>query len=351
MVNRKNGVEAQCAASGRIEILLFSAVFFSMKPRPIHSVAPRQPPATEINEETVQKTMKFGSINDYTLSRQLGHGKYSNVFKGYRNDGEPCVVKVLKPVRKEKIRREISILRDIVDAPHVSKLLDIVYDRESCSFALILNWSENTPAKELLHLTMDKLAHYVKCVLEALEFAHAHGIMHRDVKPDNIMYNVATGEVKLIDWGLAEYYEPERRYPVRVATRNYKGPELLLEYEKYGPSLDMWSLGCTFASLLFGRLPFFKGSNADDQIVKMSKILGGDEIIAYVNKYQIKVRHDVMVDLKKNKKRSWDRWLAAKKKDVDADAIDLLKKMLVVDPWERITPAEALKHRFFEVWK
>jgi len=63
--------------------------------------------------------------------------------------------------------------------------------------------------------------------------------------------------LKLIDWGLAEFYFPGKEYNVRVASRYFKGPELLLDYQYYNYSLDMWSLGATFASMIFKKEPFF----------------------------------------------------------------------------------------------
>lgn len=71
-------------------------------------------------------------------------------------------------------------------------------------------------------------------------------------------------ELRLIDWGLAEFYFPNRDLNVRVASRYYKGPELLVDYQKYDYSLDIWSVGCMFASLIFQIDTFFKGiSNYD----------------------------------------------------------------------------------------
>ncbi len=74
--------------------------------------------------------------------------------------------------------------------------------------------------------------------------------MHRDVKPQNIVVNHKMRQLRLIDWGLAEIYVPGTQYNVRVASRYFKGPELLIEYHYYHYSLDMWSFGCVFASLV-----------------------------------------------------------------------------------------------------
>lgn len=73
--------------------------------------------------------------------------------------------------------------------------------------------------------------------------------MHRDVKPHNVMIDHQQRKLRLIDWGLAEFYHPHKEYNVRVASRYFKGPELLVDLQDYDYSLDMWSLGCMFAGM------------------------------------------------------------------------------------------------------
>ena len=76
--------------------------------------------------------------------------------------------------------------------------------------------------------------------------------MHRDVKPHNVMIDHGQRKLRLIDWGLAEFYHPNKEYNVRVASRYFKGPELLVDLQDYDYSLDMWSLGCMFAGMVGG---------------------------------------------------------------------------------------------------
>ena len=74
------------------------------------------------------------------------------------------------------------------------------------------------------------IRYYIFEVLKALDFCHSKGIMHRDVKPHNIMIDHANRKLRLIDWGLAEFYHPGQEYNVRVASRYFKGPELLIDF-------------------------------------------------------------------------------------------------------------------------
>ena len=93
--------------------------------------------------------------------------------------------------------------------------------------------------------------------IKALDFAHCQGIMHRDVKLKNLIIESDTNNVRLIDWGLAEFFYPNFEYSLRVGTKPYKAPELLLGYNKYDYSLDLWSLGCIFASAVNNICYFF----------------------------------------------------------------------------------------------
>ena len=85
--------------------------------------------------------------------------------------------------------------------------------------------------------------------------------MHRDVKPHNVMIDHEKRQLRLIDWGLAEFYHPGTEYNVRVASRYFKGPELLVDFQEYDYSLDMWSLGCMFASMV----GFWRFWNAEEE--------------------------------------------------------------------------------------
>lgn len=147
---------------------------------------------------------------------------------------------------------------------------------------------------------------YLYELLKALDYSHSMGIMHRDVKPHNVMIDHENRKVctflyvssnfilfktqlRLIDWGLAEFYHPGQEYNVRVASRYFKGPELLVDYQMYDYSLDMWSLGCMLASMIFRKEPFFHGHDNYDQLVRIAKVLGTEELFEYLNKYQIEL--------------------------------------------------------------
>ena len=171
--------------------------------------------------------------------------------------------------------------------------MDLIKEPKSKLPCFIYEYMPHTETKILMPaMTLDDVRMYVFQVLEALKFSHSHGIMHRDVKPLNIVINSETKTLKLIDWGLAEFYHPEKEYNVRVASRYYKGPELLVDDKAYHYSLDIWSLGCTLAGMIFKIDTFFKGSDNFDQLIKIMRVLGEDDLHDYVHKYNLKIPKD-----------------------------------------------------------
>jgi casein kinase II subunit alpha len=218
------------------------------------------------------------------------------------------VIKILKPVKEEKIYREIKILQTLYGGPNIIKFCDLVKESVSKTPCFIYEYMNHEETKKLSPGLSDlDIRIYLYKILEALEFSHSHGIMHRDVKPLNIVINPENKELRLIDWGLADYYIPNKEYNVRVASRYYKGPELLVDDKLYHYSLDIWSLGCTMAGMIFKVDTFFKGSDNFDQLIRIMKVLGEDALHDYVHRYGLKIPKEVkkLMQGQDFEKKSW----------------------------------------------
>ncbi len=135
-------------------------------------------------------------------------------------------------VKKTKIRREIKILQTLKGGINVINLIDVVRDPMTKTPALIMEYVDtgDVDFRTLYKSFTDfDIRYYMYEILKALDFCHSKGITHRDVKPHNIMIDHANRKLRLIDWGLAEFYHPGQEYNVRVASRYFKGPELLID--------------------------------------------------------------------------------------------------------------------------
>uniref|UniRef100_A0A4W5MXS6 non-specific serine/threonine protein kinase n=1 Tax=Hucho hucho TaxID=62062 RepID=A0A4W5MXS6_9TELE len=268
----------------------------------------------------------WSNQEDYQLVRKLGRGKYSEVFEAINiNNNEKVVVKILKPVKKKKIKREIKILENLRGGTNIIRLVDTVKDPVVCLTALLSS------------------SHGL-----ALDYCHSMGIMHRDVKPHNVMIDHQMRKLRLIDWGLAEFYHPAQEYNVRVASRYFKGPELLVDYQMYDYSLDMWSLGCMLASMIFQKEPFFHGQDNYDQLVRIAKVLGTDELFGYLRKYHIELDPRFKDLLGQQTRKRWEQFVQTDNQHlVSPEALDLLDKLLRYDHQQRLTATEAMEHPYF----
>uniref|UniRef100_A0A8C1Z068 non-specific serine/threonine protein kinase n=1 Tax=Cyprinus carpio TaxID=7962 RepID=A0A8C1Z068_CYPCA len=255
----------------------------------------------------------WSNQDDYQLVRKLGRGKYSEVFEAINiNSNDRVVVKILKPVKKKKIKREIKILENLRGGTNIIRLVDTVKDPVSRTPALVFEYINNTDFKDLYQrLTDFDIRFYLYELLKALDYSHSMGIMHRDVKPHNVM----------IDHQMRKMYDY---------------------------SLDMWSLGCMLASMIFQKEPFFHGQDNYDQLVRIAKVLGTEELFSYLNKYHIELDTRFKDLLGQQKRRRWENFVQPENQHlVSPEALDLLDKLLRYDHQQRLTAQEAMEHPYF----
>lgn len=296
-------------------------------------------------------SIRWGNQENYEIISKVGRGKYSEVFLGVHiPTHKKCIIKVLKPVKSKKIKREVKILQNLANGPNIIKLLDIVRDNESRVPSLIFEHVNNTDFKHLYPKLSDiDIRYYIYELLKALDYCHSNGIMHRDVKPHNVMIDHEYRKLRLIDWGLAEFYHHGVMYNVRVASRYFKGPELLVNFQCYDYSLDMWSLGCMVAGMIFCKEPFFYGEDNIDQMVKIVKVLGIEEFNEYLKKYKIDLEPELAQAIGNHSKKSWNKFINQENSHLaNNQGIDFVSKLLKYDHQERLTAKEAMEHSYFD---
>jgi len=295
--------------------------------------------------------VEWGSQDDYQIVRKVGRGKYSEVFEGIvMSTGNSCIIKVLKPVKKKKILREIKILQNLAGGPNIIHLLDVVSESVTETPCLIQEYVDNVDFKTLYPTLSDHdVRYYIYQLLRALDYCHSCGIMHRDVKPHNVMIDHRRRQLRLIDWGLAEFYTPGTMYNVRVASRYFKGPELLVDLQDYDYSLDMWSLGCMFAGIIFRREPFFHGRDNRDQLVKIVRVLGTEDFVQFLKQNNLTLDPSFLQLLSGQTRKPWSSFVTPEVEHLcSAEALSFLNGLLVYNLPSRLTAKEAMAHPYFD---
>uniref|UniRef100_A0A672KPD4 non-specific serine/threonine protein kinase n=1 Tax=Sinocyclocheilus grahami TaxID=75366 RepID=A0A672KPD4_SINGR len=116
----------------------------------------------------------------------------------------------------------------------------------------------------------------------------------------------------------------------------------------YDYSLDMWSLGCMLASMIFQKEPFFHGQDNYDQLVRIAKVLGTEELFSYLNKYHIELDTRFKDLLGQQTRKRWENFVQPENQHlVSPEALDLLDKLLRYDHQQRLTAQEAMEHPYF----
>lgn len=179
---------------------------------------------------------------------------------------------------------------------------------------------------------------YTYQLLRALNFIHCQGICHRDLKPQNLLVNPLTGELKLCDFGSAKILnagEPNVSY---ICTRYYRAPELIFGSVNYTTQIDIWSTACVVAELIIGRY-LFPGDSGIDQLVEIIKVLGSP------TREQVKHMNPSYMEHKFPKIKPIPFTKLFKR--MPLDCLSLLSSMLQYSPLERATAIQCLAHPFF----
>ena len=206
---------------------------------------------------------------------------------------------------------------------------------------------------------------FIYQILCGLKFIHSANVLHRDLKPGNLLVN-ADCELKICDFGLARGFsmDPEENAGFMteyVATRWYRAPEIMLSFQSYTKAsqyskilchrlyssfslVDVWSVGCILAELLGGR-PFFKGRDYVDQLNQILHYLGtpNEETLSRIGSPRAQ---EYVRNLPVMTKVQFQKLFP----QANPDALDLLDKMLTFDPSSRISVEEALEHRYLHIW-
>ncbi|KAF7730238.1 cyclin-dependent serine/threonine protein kinase [Apophysomyces ossiformis] len=254
-------------------------------------------------------------MDKYQKIEKLGEGTYGIVYKAQNRETNEVVA--LKRIRLDNEEegvpctaiREISLLKELKH-PNIVRLYDVLHTEKKLT--LVFEYLDSDLKKFLDSYTGDIDAFTIKQLmyqlLKGIAFCHAHRVLHRSFEQK--------GELKLGDFGLARAFGiPVRSYSHEVVTLWYRAPDVLMGSRQYSTSIDLWSAGCIFA-----------GTPTEQNWPKVS------QLPEYKYDFELFARQPLETLLPK----------------LDAQGIDLLKRLLEYPPEKRITASEALQHPYFD---
>jgi glycogen synthase kinase 3 beta len=175
-------------------------------------------------------------------------------------------------------------------------------------------------------------------LLRGLAYLHGLEICHRDIKPSNLLINAGTGQLQIADFGSAKRITNEPNKPY-IATRPYRAPELLYSLDQYSFPVDVWAAGCVIAEMLIVTRPIFNGDSAQDMVRKIGEVIGSPSQAVFVEYGYPNAKVENI----------GGRGLASLLPgDTPADLLDLLGRIFVWSPSNRIKAGECLGHQYFE---
>ncbi|VDN01300.1 unnamed protein product [Thelazia callipaeda] len=296
------------------------------------------------------RTKNRSVLQFYNRVEKIGEGTYGVVYKGIdQRTGKLVAMKKIRLENEDEgvpatTIREISLLRELAH-PNIVALEEIVLEENRLYLIFeflhmdLKKYIDKIPSGEYMNKALQKS--YLYQVLQAICFCHQRRVLHRDLKPQNLLVD-EMGAIKLADFGLARAVGiPVRAYTHEVVTLWYRAPEVLLGSSRYSMGVDIWSIGCIAAEMAT-KTPLFQGDSEIDQIFRIFRIMStptekswpGVRDLPDFNMTFPQWKDDGLRELLKGR--------------MDSEGLEVLRSMLSYDPALRISAKELLKHPYFD---
>lgn len=289
----------------------------------------------------------------YEPVAEIGEGAYGKVYKArdLKNGGRFVALKRVRVQTEEEgmplsTIREVAVLKQLeaFGHPNVVRLFDVcTVSRTNRETKLTLvfehvdqdltTYLEKAPDPGVPPETIKDMMYQL---LQGLDFLHSHRVVHRDLKPQNILVT-SGGQIKLADFGLARIYSFQMALTSVVVTLWYRAPEVLLQ-SSYATPVDLWSVGCIFAEM-FRRRPLFRGNSDVDQLGKIFDVVG----VPSPEDWPQEVALPQSAFTPRPPKPIEDLV-----PDMDEEGRALLMQFLTFNPSRRISAFSALSHPYFQ---
>ncbi|KAL2330112.1 hypothetical protein Fmac_017693 [Flemingia macrophylla] len=299
---------------------------------------------------------KLSAKEAFEKLEKVGEGTYGKVYRAREKaTGKIVALKKTRLCEDEEgvpptTLREISILRMLSRDPHVVRLMDVKQglNKEAKTVLYLVFEYMDTDLKKYIRSFRQTAQNIppqtVKCLMyqlcKGVAFCHGHGILHRDLKPHNLLMDRNTMMLKIADLGLARAFTvPIKEYTHEILTLWYRAPEVLLGATHYSMAVDMWSVACIFAELVT-KQALFPGDSELQQLLHIFRLLGTPNEEMWPGVSKLMNWHE------------YPQWnpqnLSTAVPNLDQLGLDLLSQMLKYEPSKRISAKKAMEHPYFD---
>ena len=363
----------------------------------------------EVPPEELAAFKRFSQ--DYTLISKIGEGTFSTVYKAedkyqFLHDNQwllsrggnteasyyVAIKKIYVTSSPARILNEIDILRSLAHSDNVLPMIT-AFRAEDQVFIVLPYFKHPDFRSYYRDLPLRDVRYYMRSLFRALKDVHQQGVLHRDVKPTNFLYDVQGRKGELVDFGLAERVQVQghcpcrgrsnREFPYtmvnpthaklagvylqddrrpgkranRAGTRGFRAPEVLFKCDNQTPAVDVWSAGVILISFLTARFPFFNSNDDVDALIEISSIFGKVAMKKCAGQHDcsfettIPSLHDRPISFTRlihwstDSSRKTDDTVESKEQ---ALAVEFLEKCMVLDFWQRWSAEDALEHAFLK---
>ena len=285
-------------------------------------------------------------MQKYTIEKTLGTGAFGDVFRASLRTDPSELVAIKKIKQKYSSWKECLHLRELASLKvlrhtNIVRLKEMILEKELLHF--VFEFCDGNLYEEMKKapFSRERIQLSMRQIFAGLSYMHKQGYFHRDMKPENVL--IKDGVLKLADFGLAREVRSRPPYTQYVSTRWYRSPELLLRSPAYNSPVDIWACACIMAEL-FMNVPLFAGQSEVDMLMKIFMACGAPNKQSWPDGVPLlKTRGITSLPERTVGLESMT------KNCVPADAMDLMKMCMTLDPARRASGAAALKHPFLDI--
>lgn len=264
-----------------------------------------------------------------------GQGHFSVVRKRQLVTGETVAVKEIRIFSKKSLVKEIQTLLALNGTSNTLNVVGLTGNESHPT--VIYTYHSSTP-NSYTNMSLKDFKWWLRETLKALESIHSKGVIHRDVNLGNVLCDLEKRKVTLIDFGLSEFYRPSLARNYKVGCIRFKAPELIAEKKDFDCGIDIWSLGICCLDLMLGMKGNWEAKDVT-QVRGLMERYFGKQWYSYAKKNGIKAKignGDI-----------FELAMPGPYALINEQTIDLVMKMLTVDPKNRVTASQALQHPLF----